>query len=144
MRPEPRKFCTGGTIAPSTRTRIGLGMTPDTPPKPPPDVPPDVLPVAPDRADPRRTPGMEARQEQARRQAMADLIEASRGGGLFSFGRRLPYADRREILEKGEAAEAWQKVFANAPATATAGFARIGMLIAVLAALFFGLIILAG
>lgn len=97
-----------------------------------------------ERPDPRLGPGLEARQEQARRQAMIDLIEASRGGGLLSFGRQLPYAERQEILEKGEAAEAWQKLYANAPTSVTGGFARIGLLFAVLAILFFGLILLAG
>lgn len=97
-----------------------------------------------DRPDPREGPNLEARHEAARRRAMADLVEASRGGGLFSIGRRLSHEERQEILAKGEAAAAWRKLYGDAPATRAGGLGRLGLLLAILAALFFGLLLLAG
>lgn len=49
--------------------------------------------------------------EAERRQAMVDLVRAGRGGGILSLPGQLSEPDRQEILAKGEAAEAWQKIY---------------------------------
>ena len=50
-------------------------------------------------------------REAERRQAMVDLVRAGRGGGILTLPGLLSEQDRREILEKGEAAEAWQRIY---------------------------------
>lgn len=89
-------------------------MEPKTtvPPKPLPSTDPSATraPNAENAPDPRRAIDVAAQREEERRQAMADLVKASRGGGLFSITHQLSVDERQDIMSNAENAKAWQKL----------------------------------